>query len=224
MKPSRAKELVDACRVPAGTKPAERGLWNLRELRIPDDGKPSETVLEALDRLFRPSGLAPGDTYYALTRWTDASLHMPWGEVVMEDTPNELRRHLPILTRARGCVLVTGLGLGCVLRGLLSKPEVDHVDVVEIDPHVLELVAGEFAGNPRVTIHRGDSETIAWPAGTRWDYAWHDAWVENGSLQVLHARLLMRYRDMVPKQGVWGLDRDIKKQIHRRAPGTLALV
>jgi spermidine synthase len=50
----------------------------------------------------------------------------------MEDTLSELRRHTPIFMRAKGRLLVTGLGLG-VVRGLLAKPEVEHIDVVEID-------------------------------------------------------------------------------------------
>jgi hypothetical protein len=55
-------------------------------------------------------------------------------EVVMEDSPRELRRHLPIWMHAHGRVLVTGLGLGCVVRGLLASPHVEYIDVAKSTP------------------------------------------------------------------------------------------
>lgn len=205
----RARELIQACRVPERTAPRDRGLWNVRRLILPERPGFDDP----------PSGLQSGDHYYALTRWTDATIHLPWGEVVMEDTPRELSTHLPILMRARGRVLVTGLGLGCVVRGLLSKPEVRHIDVVEIEPAVLELVAGEFRSCSRVTIHEGDAERVDWPEGTRWDYAWHDLWSEHESLPLIHVRLFERYRELVPFQGAWGLPRWFR----RKAPASYTL-
>lgn len=152
-----------------------------------------------------------------LARDTMATLHRGLGEVVMEDSPRELRRHLPILLAASGRVLVSGLGLGCVLRGLLSKPDVEHVDVVEIDPAILELCGAQFAGDPRVTLHLGDAESIWWATGTRWDFAWHDVWSETEALDIVHARLLARYDDWCPVQGAWQFPRIVK----RRWPRTL---
>jgi hypothetical protein len=37
--------------------------------------------------------------------------------------------------------------LGCVVRGLLSKPEVERIDVVEIDGDILRVVGKEFRGD-----------------------------------------------------------------------------
>lgn len=130
----------------------------------------------------------------------------------MSDDPKELRKHLPIVLAASGRVLVTGLGLGCVLRGLLARPQVEHVDVVEIDAGVLEMVAPTFAHEPRVTIRHADALAIQWPAGTRWDFAWHDVWNDTPNTQVLHAQLLQRYRGMVPQQGAWGFPRWMKRR------------
>src|SRR6185295_15069938 len=78
----------------------------------------------------KPVLLPPG-IYTFLYRLTDATLHHdPPGEVVMEDTPFELQTHLGFVMHARGRVLVTGLGLGCVIRGLLANPSVEHITCI----------------------------------------------------------------------------------------------
>lgn len=126
-------------------------------------------------------------------------------EVVMEDSARELRRHAPILRHGRGRVLVSGLGLGCVVRGLLAKPDVDHIDVVEIDPAIIRHFGAEFAADPRVTIHLGDAMTYRWPRNARWDFAWHDVvCVKGDSLTLIHARLVKRFARRCGRQGWWG--------------------
>lgn len=152
-----------------------------------------------------------------MTGWrTQTRLLHGSGDVVMEDSWVELRKHLPIWRRAHGRVLVTGLGLGCVLRGLLARPEVEHIDVIEIDRHILRVVGAEFAANPRVTLHEGDA--LRWPVPRRrtWDYGWHDLYAEEG-LHVLHARCLTRFRRACAVQGAWQFPRAFK----RRWPGLL---
>lgn len=152
--------------------------------------------------------------YTVLCRQTMATLHLDHGEVVMDDSRRELRRHLPIWLMARGRVLVTGLGLGCVVRGLLASPAVEHVDVVEIDAGILDVIGPEFYGNPRVSLHHGDALTVQWDRGTRWDFAWHDLWAEGG-LQALHARVLVHYQDRCGRQGAWGFPRFAKRRFPR---------
>jgi spermidine synthase len=132
--------------------------------------------------------------------------------IVMEDSPRELRRHLPIWLRAHGRILITGLGLGYVMRGLLASPLVEHVDVVEIDADILSVVGSEFATNPRVTLHHGDALQIAFADSSRWDFAWHDIWTEqNKGLHEQHTRLLMKFDKQVTHQGAWQMPRDIKR-------------
>lgn len=147
----------------------------------------------------------------ALMRRTEATVHMPHGESVMSDEPRELRRHLPIVLHAHGRVLVTGLGLGCVVRGLVANERVEHVDVLEVDWDVIALVGPSLMGVPKVTLHQGDARTHEWPEGTRWDYAWHDLWCEHGSLDLLHAEVLARYDGMAGWQGAWQLPREVKR-------------
>lgn len=125
----------------------------------------------------------------------------------MEDSQSELQKHLPIWLRARGRVLVTGLGLGCVVRGLLAKPDVDHITVIEIDRSILRIVGHEFESNTRVSLVHGDALAFH-PNGHHWDYAWHDLWTDGEEhLQCLHARLMAKFFHSCDVQGAWEFPR-----------------
>lgn len=136
------------------------------------------------------------------------------GHVVMDDTPHELRKHLPIFVHGRGDILKTGLGLGCVVRGLLAKPDVRHITVIEIDPRIIKHVGPEFEGNPRVTIIEGDALTVPIkPEYHMWDFAWHDIYTEgNEGLQLLHAQLFAKYQPFAKVQGAWAFPREFSKR------------
>lgn len=191
-------DYVRAARVPEELEPQKFGMWNIIRRPAPDP-------------------VIGFETQTLLTRWNIGSLHLPMGEIVMDDSLPELRRHLPVWLRARGRVLKTGLGLGCVVRGLLINPEVEHVDVVEIDPDIVRVVGPLFDDEPRVTIHLADAHT--WDFGNRrWDFVWHDIHdntvdCSGDDLQVQHARLIMRYSDVVPtrRQGAWSMPREFKR-------------
>ncbi len=151
--------------------------------------------------------------YTLLGRMTEATIHLPLGEIVMEDSRRELRRHLPIMLNARGRVLVTGLGLGCVVRGLLANPAVEHVTVLEIDSDIIRAVWGEFQRNERLLLLQGDAFEYAWPPGMRFDFAWHDIYREGVHEAVLHGKLMVRYAGMVRAQGAWGMPRWFRRRI-----------
>ena len=155
-------------------------------------------------------------TMTVLTHITMATMHRVHGEVVMEDSLNELRRHLPIMLVAHGHVLITGLGMGCVVRGLLTIDEVDHIDVIEMDDIIIGVIGDEFEGDPRVTLHHMDALDFN-PAGHQWDYAWHDLWYEEEhehkslKLHQAHIQLIHNFRHYVTCQGCWGMDRNISR-------------
>lgn len=192
-------DFIEAARVPQSLQEQENFPWHIMRRQAPDPciGFPSQT---------------------ALCRWDWASLHMSHGTIVMDDSLPELRRHLPIWLAAKGRILITGLGLGCVVRGLLANPRVDHVDVVEIDQWIVDICGAEFVGNPRVTIHCADA--LDWPIqGRTWDYIWHDIHdnFEREDVSVTHGRLLARYLPATPieRQGAWMFPREAKRQIGR---------
>jgi hypothetical protein len=153
-------------------------------------------------------------TYTVLRRLTESTMHID-GKIVMEDSVTELSKHLPILLAGRGRILITGLGLGCVVRGLLSKPDVEHIDVVEIDKRILHWVGREFGNDPRVELHLGDALKYEWPEETRWDFAWHDIHEMDGDehVSILHCKLMQRFRKQVTVQGAWGLKPWLKRAL-----------
>lgn len=204
------EQFLEAARVPLSLQPQEFGLWRIDRIE-------NTPTLQALHKATNTPDIGwPHMTI--LYRATAATLHTN-GEAVMEDSRRELSRHLPIWLAAKGHVLVSGLGLGCVVRGLLANPEVRHIDVVEIDPGIMGIVGSEFIANPRVSLYLGDALKFQWEDGKTWDYAWHDIWAEKG-LHVLHGRLIARYSDFCARQGAWMLPKRIKAMIRRDPPIT----
>jgi spermidine synthase len=128
----------------------------------------------------------------------------------MEDTPFELRKHLQFMLQARGRVLITGLGLGCVIRGCLANPAVEHVTCIENSPDVLKLVA-PYMPTERLSIIEADA--LEWTALNRepFDCAWHDLWTDrdNGEphLDLWHTRLIYNCRQQIKRQGAWAYSR-----------------
>lgn len=180
---------------------AESGLWRVKKLRL---GKPVSTP--------DPKGRIvtyPAGTFTQLFRHTTATMHL-LGELVMTDAPHELNTHLDFLLRAHGRVLVSGLGLGCVVRGLLANPNVKFVVCLERDLSVLKLVAPHMP-TERCSIIVCDA--LEWCEKNRdaFDCAWHDIWTDEengeGHLQIAHAKLINSMVGRVKFQGAWAFPR-----------------
>lgn len=187
------------------------GLWYIRKDTF---SKPMPGV-RGKDKLI----LDPG-TYTYLRRLTDSSIfNSPPGELVMEDSIHELRSHLNFMVKAHGEVLITGLGLGCVVRGVLANPNVRSVTCIEKSKDVLALVR-PYMDNENLTIIQANA--LNWTADNRrnFDCAWHDLWVNNDedktSLDLLHAQLVMNCIDFVKWQCAWNIDRTVKKMMAGR--------
>lgn len=97
-------------------------------------------------------------------------------KLVMSNTPMEVQTHREFIQRAKGSILINGLGLGMALTAILQKPSVTDVTVVELSPEVITLCGPTFTADPRVTLVQGDAFTYAPPRGKRYDCVWHDIW------------------------------------------------
>jgi len=100
------------------------------------------------------------------------------GTCWMTDSDFDLEPQQEFVDLAAGSVLVTGLGLGCVIRGLLAKQDVTHITVIENDEDVIALVWPYMAR--RVRLMRANALTAAGRVG-RFDCAWHDVWLNQDS-------------------------------------------
>lgn len=158
------------------------------------------------------------------SRWTllreQPGRHIPVGtytrliegkRVWMSDTPAEFGDHVEAIIKMANPttkrVLINGLGLGMVVKAALKYEHVEHVDVVEIDKRVIELVGPTYTADGRVHIHQGDAfdQAIDWPQRTRWDVVWHDIWPELAAENLPEMTKLARsYGRRAGWQGAWG--------------------
>lgn len=158
---------------------------------------------------FRPRDDIPPGTYTGL---------IERGRLWMSDTPAERRDHAEAYWQAKrrgGRALVHGLGLGMVVKAMLGLPNVEHVDVVELNPDVIALCGPAFDRyGARVTIHEGDCLTRKWPTGVRWSVVWHDIWPDicTDNLPEM-ATLHRKYGRRCDWQGSWCHDLLLR---HRR--------
>lgn len=198
-------EAARAIDIPEG----ESGLWSIDKITFQQD---------------TPSFHGPNDRFIILPAGTYTHLRRVMAKgttVVMEDTPLELKTHLNFMLRARGQVLVTGLGLGCVVRGLLANPNVKHVTCLEKSSDVMRLVFPHMPDTRKLFVYELDAFEWAERAkpldGFKYDYVWHDIWAdrENGDphLDSLHMRLFKEFRKIAKHQGMWRMDRTIKSQM-----------
>lgn len=199
---------MKATAIPEGSS----GRWTIHRLNA---AKPICTVRDQ-----KPYVL-PAGVYTQLLCWTIEQIELRLsgapaiGECVMEDSPPELQKHLQFALSAFGRVLVTGLGLGCVVRGLLANPKVKHVACIERDPDVLRLVQPHMPTD-RLTIIVGDA--VEWCANTdqTFDCAYHDIWSDPDTgekdLQVNHMDMICTLRlKSVKLQAAWNFPRYFRK-------------
>ena len=128
--------------------------------------------------------------------------------IVMSNTPMEVRTNLEAYRQARGKVLINGLGMGMLLDGILRKPEVESVRVIELDPDVIALVGPRFADNPKCEIIQADAFEYRPARGEVFDYVWHDIWDDISAENIEQMKKLVRqYRKpRALAQGVWSRD------------------
>ena len=136
-----------------------QGRWTIDRFKV-------EVDLQNLSMLCQGRGCSPG----IFTR-----LVRDERTIVMSDTDAEIADFLPFVRMARGKVLVSGLGLGCVAQALLAKPNVEHVTVVEIDADVIALTAPHLACD-RLTVINADAREWKPARGQKFSCGWHDIW------------------------------------------------
>jgi len=95
---------------------------------------------------------------------------------VMSNTRDEIRDFIPFYYKANGSILINGLGLGVLLKALLSKDTVTEITVIEKSQDVINLVAPTYITDDRVTIIHADAFEYTPPKGKKYDFVWHDIW------------------------------------------------
>lgn len=183
---------------------ATSGSWSIQRFEVKVD-------IQAM-RCWRDGRPIPPGIYTKLVQAGGAGLFM-------SDTPAELNDAAPILRQAAGHVLITGLGLGMIPLALLAGDKVEQITVVEKEGDVIKLVSSAFEGLPVAVIH---ADAFEWkpPAGTVFDWAWHDIWPDMCSdyipeFAVLRRRF-SRFMAAPDRQLVW-CEYEMRRSLRRWA-------
>lgn len=168
------------------------------------------TKEDAMMALFAVRGgrgyVREGDTYAEMREG---------GTIWMSDTRDERNDHRQIIRRARGHVLIGGLGLGMVTLAVALKADVSRVTVIERNPDVIAIVCPALirALGPRadvLTIIEADMMTWSPPTGEMYDTLWFDIWPTLCVDDLAeHATLNRRFARRKPPgaySGCWGHD------------------
>jgi hypothetical protein len=149
---------LDINNIPDG----QSGNWRIETFEIP------ENSIENIRAMFKPGCRMIKPGFYKRI--------MRNGSVVMSNTPAEISDYRHFVWKAKGSVLINGLGLGCVLADVLKKESVEKVTVIEISSDVINLVAPFFKTDSRVSIIQADAFTWKPLKGERYNAVWHDIW------------------------------------------------
>lgn len=136
------------------------------------------------------------------------------GGLMMSDTDMEWRTNRSMIERANGRVLITGLGLGCIIRALAARDTfqplgsykpVTFVTVLEKSMDVIDLVSPHFKGLPfELLIIQADALTFMPPKDMVFDFVWHDIWPDicTDNLEEI-TTLKKRWARRTFEQGAW---------------------
>ncbi len=128
------------------------------------------------------------------------------GDIIMSDTPDEIGDHrVPMFQAGNlgGHVLIAGLGLALVTRGVLMHPNVERVTVVEISADVIKLV-GLHVQDARLEIIEADIHKWRAPRGAQYSVAWFDIWGNYTSDDLAEMiRLKRRFAKRAVYNGCW---------------------
>lgn len=178
---------------------ARRGEWLLR----PMEAVAGSLQLEEQAALGYP--MPPG-LYCGLFRGK------PNAETIwMSDIPREIWWMWDAIEALRNpsCrrVLITGLGLGVIVKHALRQPHVERVDVIELSSDVFHLVRWHYRDR-RLSVHRGDALTLPLarlgPKRATWDFAYHDFWQATTAANLPDMyRVMERFAPRVGAQLCW---------------------
>lgn len=91
----------------------------------------------------------------------------------------EAQSHYVPIQEAHGAVAVLGLGLGYYVLRIMQAPEVDSVDVYELEPAVVEYFTECFGDRPgfdKLSFIEGDARELM--VGKEYDYAYSDIYLK----------------------------------------------
>lgn len=96
------------------------------------------------------------------------------GSIWMSNTLMEVKTHQEAIKKAKGKVLVAGLGLGMYLTAIKDKLEVEEIVVVEKSKDIISLTGKYFKDNKKIKIVNTD--IFKYQTKEKFDFIWLDIW------------------------------------------------
>jgi len=136
------------------------GVWKVETFEVPKND------FSQMISVLKSGRGVPSGTYKRLKRD---------GTVVMSNTPDEIRDFSYFTRHATGSILINGLGLGCVVKVLLDKPEITKITVIEKSRDVINLILPHF-NDDRLKVIHADAFEYTPPKVEKFNAVWHDIW------------------------------------------------
>jgi hypothetical protein len=183
-------------------KPGQSGEWQIKEFEITEE-KAKHINLRALISGTGRGQIEPGE-YLKLINSK---------QIIMSNSPDEIRDFEQYVWKFYGDVLVSGLGMGLVVQYLLGLKKVNHITVIEQSADVIGLTVPYFEDhikNNRMKVIHGDVFMCKFPKNKKFDWAWHDIWpiieYENVKEMGILRRRFMHHMKAPKRQLCWAED------------------
>lgn len=167
------------------------GDWRIETFEIPEDYARMRNVF-----IKNPLMKLEGGIYKKLINRIDG--------VVMSNTPMERKTHIEAINKAKGNVLVSGLGLGMYLQNIKDKEEVTSITVIEKSKEVIELIAKYFKDCQKIKIINED--IFNYTPDIKFEFAFLDIWSDISEDNLVEFDILREKFKEIPEIICWSED------------------
>ena len=167
------------------------GDWRIETVEIPEDYARMRNVF-----IKNPLMKLEGGIYKQLINRIDG--------VVMSNTPMERKTHIEAINKAKGNVLVAGLGLGMYLQNIKDKEEVTSITVIEKSKEVIELIAKYFKDCQKIKIINED--IFNYTPDIKFEFAFLDIWSDISEDNLVEFDILREKFKDIPEIICWSED------------------
>lgn len=123
------------------------------------------------------------------------------GSIMMSDTGMERHSNMGVVRKARGRVLIGGLGLGMIIHPIAAKSEVESITIIEKSPDVIKLVAQTLPKKATVI----EADIFEWkpPKEVKYDCLYFDIWYGISTSNLKEMTRLNRRFARAKAPGAW---------------------
>ena len=115
---------------------------------------------------------------------------------IMSDSYEEAQKHQEFFEKAKGDILIAGLGLGMCHKPLMEKNEVKSVTIIEINKDVIDLVWNHCDKDERFILIHQDILTWEPPKNKKYDVGWFDISFEEINYKEFKQKILDKYESV----------------------------